>query len=141
MALKIAATTIVSEAIHLNLAGYRAGSPEKKAFLSLWTGTVGGVSYNDSLPLNFQVVENSSGIPRFSGTASFRKSSTSTDEDYFATNLQKADVWEMNFGGFQTPGAYRLVVTGIGCSLPFAISGGWWQDKAILSAKELYYQR
>ena len=50
-------------------------------------------------------------------------------------------VYEADFTSFNTPGQYRLVVPGMGASLPFLIDDGIAMDFARAYALGLYHQR
>jgi len=63
------------------------------------------------------------------------------DEGYNATPAPYRKVLMADFSSFNTPGEYRLVVPGMGASLPFLIDTGIAMDFARTYALGLYHQR
>jgi hypothetical protein len=83
--------------------GFRPAA-KKKALLSLWSGTAGGVSYDDiSSNFSFTIVDHVTGQTKFSGPVQLRKRASESDDAYGA-NLQKSDVYEMNFDSLTEAG-------------------------------------
>lgn len=114
---------VVSEAIHVNHIGYRADDPFKRAFLSLWMGSGGGLAYKVD---HFELIDAASGETVFTGpvTESFpadRAEGFSTERNFVG-----ADVHYLDFHEFATPGEYRVHVPGVGVSLPFRIGEATW---------------
>jgi endoglucanase len=126
-----------SEAVHVSHAGFAPGDG-KTAFLSAWQGDGGPISYPDGLP--FRVVEVASGRTAFSGkaVAGHRRGTPETER---GTDYTGADVYVLAFDALDAPGAYRVVVDGIGCSYPFRIDADVYREPMRLSAKGLFNHR
>ncbi|HWD91980.1 MAG TPA: glycoside hydrolase family 9 protein [Verrucomicrobiae bacterium] len=120
-------------AIHVNQEGYMPNY-SKKAMIGYWAGSMGEVS----LPVSsgFTLVDANSGATVFSGTLAQRLDS---GWNYSPAPYQK--VYEADFTSFTTPGQYRLVVPGMGASLPFNITDGIAMAFARTYALGLYNQR
>ncbi|MDQ3813321.1 MAG: glycoside hydrolase family 9 protein, partial [Armatimonadota bacterium] len=56
-------------------------------------------------------------------------------------NFNKTDVARLDFSSFATPGRYRVVVEGVGCSYPFEIGADVWRRAFWVQMKGLYNQR
>lgn len=127
VAFRFDAQRLVSEAIHVNLVGYHPAQREKYARLSLWMGTGGGLRYPETLP--FQIVDQDTAEVVFQGRTT--QISTPEDAEYIRhargqaipSNTHKAWVHALDFSALERPGNYRVVVPGIGASLPFRIAG------------------
>jgi endoglucanase len=109
----------VTEALHVNQIGYRPDDPFKRAYLSLWMGTGGG------LPLDaatFTLIDATTGQAVF--TAPITASFPASRDEAFATprNFVGADVHYLDFHAFRTPGTYRVQVPGLGVSPTFVIA-------------------
>src|SRR5258707_3698681 len=63
------------------------------------------------------------------------------DVGYNSTPAPYRKVLVADFSSFNTPGEYRLVVPGLGASLPFLIDNGIAMDFARTYALGLYHQR
>ena len=122
-----------SPAIHVNQEGY-GPTFAKKAMVGYYIGNLGEM--NVPLSSGFVLVDAKTGTTAFSGSLVQRVDSGWT---YSPAPYQK--VYEADFTSFSTPGQYRLVVPGMGASLPFSISDGVAMDFARAYALGLYEQR
>ena len=115
-----------SEAVHVSQLGFRPGDPSKVAYLSQWMGLGGGIRYDRYQ--RFHLVEDATGTIVYTGKVRFQHDGEPVvfhnhcrlngASDELTTHTS---VYEMDFSGFQTPGAYRVYVPGLGCSFPFTI--------------------
>ncbi|HET7623907.1 MAG TPA: glycoside hydrolase family 9 protein, partial [Verrucomicrobiae bacterium] len=121
-----------SPAIHVNQEGYMPGY-SKKAMVGYFAGNLGEMAVP---AVSFKIVDATNGSTVFQGALTPRPDSGWT---YSPAPYQK--VYEADFTSFNTPGQYRLVVPGLGASLPFYISDGIAMDFARAYALGLYEQR
>ncbi len=122
-----------SPVIHVNQEGYVPGFP-KKAMVGYYLGNLGELDV-DPAP-GFTLVDAQTGQEVFRGALSFRP-----DVGYPYTPLPYQKVLEADFTSFNTPGAYRLAVPGLGASHPFVIDEGIALNFARAYALGLYHQR
>jgi hypothetical protein len=122
-----------SPAIHVNQEGYMPNYP-KKAMVGYYLGNLGEMDIAASL--GFKLVDAATGAEVFQGSLVAR-----TDVGYNATPAPYRKVLMADFSSFNTPGEYRLVVPGLGASLPFLIDSGIAMDFARTYALGLYHQR
>ncbi len=122
-----------SPAVHVNQEGYMP-TYSKKAMVGYYAGNLGEVSIPASA--GFKIVDASSGAQVYQGSLVQR-----TDSGYTYTPTPYQKVYEADFTSFSTPGQYRLVVPGVGGSLPFLIHDGVAMDFARAYALGLYHQR
>jgi hypothetical protein len=105
-----------SPAIHVNQVGYVPALP-KKAIVGYYLGGFG------ELPIptaqGFQLISTATGSTVFSGPLTHR---SEVGWLYLPSPYQQ--VYEADFSAFQTPGQYKLVVPGLGASLPFYLTDG-----------------
>lgn len=121
-----------SPAIHVNQEGYLPEYP-KKAAVGYYLGNLGEMP----IPTNrFSIVDARSGAAVFQGTLTLRP-----DVGYTYTPTPYQEVYEADFSGLETPGQYRLVIPGMGGSLPFRIDEGIGMDFARIYALGLFHQR
>jgi hypothetical protein len=120
-------------ALHVNQEGYMPAYV-KKARVGYYTGSMGEL--NVPTTGGFKIVDSETGAQVFQGTLTLRKDVGYT---YVPTPYQK--VYEADFTAFTTPGEYRLVVPGMGGSLPFMIHEGIAMSFARTYALGLYHQR
>jgi hypothetical protein len=119
-------------AIHVNQEGYLPAFP-KKAMVGYYLGSAG------ELPIvtnTFLLVDAQSGATVYQGTLSQH-----SDVGYVYTPTPYQTVYQADFGSFTTPGAYRVVVPGMGGSLPFRIDEGIGMDFARTYALGIFEQR
>jgi hypothetical protein len=122
-----------SPAIHVNQEGYIPGQP-KQAMIGYYAGSLAEVSIPASA--GFDLVDASSGAQKYHGSLAQR---ADVGFSYSPTPYQQ--VYEADFSSFNTPGEYRLVVPGLGASLPFLIDKGIGMAFARAYALGLYHQR
>ena len=119
-------------AIHVNQEGYIPAFP-KKAMVGYYLGNFGEMV----VPTNtFFLVNVQSGALAYQGTMTARP-----DVGYIYTPTPYQQVREADFSSFTTPGEYRLMVPGMGASLPFRISDGVGMAFARTYALGLFHQR
>ena len=121
-----------SPAVHVNQEGYLPAYP-KKAIVGYYAGNLGEMTVPGT---GFQIVDANTGEKVFLGTLVPRRDIGYT---YSPTPYQK--VYEADFTTFNVPGQYRLVVPGLGASLPFRIDEGIGLAFARAYALGLYHQR
>ncbi|MDQ6631049.1 MAG: glycoside hydrolase family 9 protein, partial [Verrucomicrobiota bacterium] len=121
-----------SPAIHVNQEGYLPAYP-KKASVGYYLGNMGEMA----VPTNsFSLVNAQNGSTVYQGTLTLRR-----DVGYTYTPTPYQSVYEADFSSFTTPGAYRVVVPGMGASLPFRIDEGIGMDFARTYALGMFHQR
>lgn len=127
-----------SEAIHVNLVGYAPAAPHKAADLYHWMGDGGPRNYTafQGNPVYVYNVDTDVATP--AGTVAFWMAGGS-DVGWY--NLTRSDVWRADFSTFTTPGTYRLVVEGVGCSQDFKISDDVYADPFLISLRGYFYMR
>jgi hypothetical protein len=121
-----------SPAIHVNQEGYLPAYP-KKAAVGYYLGDMG------ELPIatnKFFVVAAQSGAVVFQGPLTLRK-----DVGYKYEPAPYQNVYEADFSSVTTPGEYRVLVPGLGASLPFWINEGIAMDFARTYALGMFHQR
>jgi endoglucanase len=139
---------VVSEAIHVNLAGYDPDDVHKIAYLSSWNGftprpdaadagTAAPQTYDG--PLGFQVIDDQTGRSVLSGMTKLGTPAGETTN--FSLNFAATDVWEMDLSGLKTTGSYHIVVDGVGRSPTFDVSDMHWTDIFKTSFTGFYHQR
>lgn len=127
-----------SEAIHVNLVGYAPQAPHKAADLYYWMGSGGARDYT-SLQGNQVFVYNvDTKVATKAGVVDFWMSG-GTDVGWY--NLTRSDVWRADFSTVTTPGTYRLVVEGVGCSQDFKITEDVYADPFLISLRGYFYMR
>ena len=122
-----------SPAIHVNQEGYMPGYT-KQAMVGYYAGNLGEMSIPASA--GFKIVDANTGAAVYQGSLVQR---LDTGYTYAPTPYQQ--VYLADFTSFTTPGEYRLVVPGLGGSLPFMIHDGVAMDFARAYALGLYHQR
>ena len=121
-----------SPAIHVNQVGYLPLLP-KKAMVGYYLGSAGELP---AVTGGFSLVDSRSGATVFQGTLTPRP-----DAGYSYTPTPYQQVLEADFSAYQTPGEYKLVVPGLGASLPFLIDEGVAAAWARTYALGMYHQR
>lgn len=123
----------LSAAIHVPHVGYAPGSV-KKAAVGVWMGTLGELPVPEGT--TFQVQDASTHAVVFSGHL------TATHESGFENEVEpNREVREADFTHLDRPGAYRLVVAGLGASIAFRIDPGLPALLTRTLALGLYHQR
>lgn len=119
-------------AIHVNQEGYLPSFP-KKASVGYYLGNLGEMT----IPTNrFFLVNNQSGAAVYQGTLTLRP-----DVGYTYTPTPYQQVYEADFSSFANVGVYRLMVPGMGASLPFRIDEGIAMSFARTYAVGMFHQR
>lgn len=121
-----------SPAIHANQVGYIPGAA-KRARIGYYLGSVGELDLKSE---RFQIVYDRTGKVVFQGPLKVR-----ADKGWTYSPAPYQRVLEADFTAFQTPGKYRLLVEGLGSSLPFRIDEGTAAAFARTYALGLYHQR
>ncbi|MBU1534902.1 hypothetical protein KKF84_06255, partial [Myxococcota bacterium] len=127
-----------SPAVHTNLVGYLTDTPHKAADLYHWMGDGGPRDYAgfEGNTVSLYDVTNAASIPV--GTVNFWKDN---GNDVFYYNMLQSPVWNVDFSAFNTPGTYRLVVEGVGCSEDFVIDAAAYRAPFEVSVLGYYYMR
>jgi hypothetical protein len=121
-----------SPAIHVNEEGYEPSLP-KEAMIGAFLGSLGELEVPSQ---SFQLIDTFTGHTADTGTLRPRR-----DVGFVKPPLPYQAVWEADFSAFTKPGLYRLLVPGLGASLPFRIQEGVAMDFARAYALGLYQQR
>ncbi len=134
-----------STAVHVNQLGYLP-QRAKFGYLTQYAGTEGAVKEKSadvdfSGATTFRVVDAASGATRWEGTPALSKTCVDKDGQAVRDRLSDSRVWEMDFSAFQEPGRYRLVVPGVGASLPFSISPKIYNQAFGVLMRGAYHQR
>ena len=119
-------------AIHVNQEGYLPAYP-KKAIVGYFLGSAGELPI---LTNTFLLVDAQSGATVYQGTLMQR-----SDVGYTYSPTPYQTVYQADFGSFTNAGAYRVVVPGMGGSLPFRIEEGIGMDFARTYALGIFEQR
>ena len=120
-------------AIHVNQEGYLPNYP-KQAMVGYYLGSLGEMPVPASA--GFEVVDAITGATVFQGSLTQR---ADAGFEYSPTPYQQ--VYQADFSAFSTPGQYRLVISGMGGSMPFRIDEGVGMCFARAYALGLYHQR
>jgi endoglucanase len=138
-------TKLHSDAIHVNNIGYSTAAAQKYGYLYHWLGDKGSLDLTAFANQNFRLADSTTGNTVFTGTVQFRKSKSNAETtqpgETPANNFSAADVYEMDFSAFNTPGNYILVVDGIGASFPFRIDDDVFREPYYWTMKGLYQNR
>ncbi|ERP39049.1 cellulase N-terminal Ig-like domain-containing protein [Chitinivibrio alkaliphilus] len=130
--------SVVSEAIHVNLVGYKASPSIKAADLYHWMGDGGGRDYSDFEGNTVYIYDVEAESYTEVGTVDFWMSNQSEGHHY---NFIESDVWNIDFTGFETPGRYRLAVEGIGASQKFTIHDNIYYEPLRVNTLGHFYMR
>jgi Glycosyl hydrolase family 9/Cellulase N-terminal ig-like domain len=122
-----------SPVIHVNQEGYAPSLP-KKAMVGYYLGDMGEMDIPASY--RFALVEARSGATAYVGRLAPRP-----DVGFKTTPVPYQKVFVADFSDFAKPGEYRLLVPGLGKSLPFLIDEGIAMGFARTYALGLYGQR
>jgi hypothetical protein len=122
-----------SPAIHVNQEGYVPSLP-KKAMVGYYLGDMGEMDIPAAS--GFAIVDARSGESVYTGGLTVRR-----DVGYRTAPTPYQKVFVADFGDFTRPGEYRLLVPGLGASLPFLIDDGIAMGFARTYALGLYGQR
>lgn len=128
-----------SEAIHVNVLGYTP-TEAKAADLYLWLGEGGQRDYKSFEGKKVYLYNVKTGKKSTVGKVSFWKAATESALEANKKNMTGSDVWNIDFNA-TTPGRYRLVVEGVGCSMDFDISNELYREPFRYSVRGYYYMR
>jgi len=120
-------------AIHVNQEGYLPGY-SKQGMIGYYAGSLGEMPISGNA--GFELVDAATGARVFQGPLTPRP-----DVGYQYTPAPYQQVYQADFSTFSTPGQYRLVVPGMGGSMPFRIDEGVGMCFARAYALGLYHQR
>ena len=120
-------------AIHVNQEGYLPNYA-KQGMVGYYAGSLGEMP----IPTNagFELVDAITGAQVFEGSLTLRQ-----DVGFEYTPAPYQQVYQADFSSFSTPGQYRLVIPGLGGSMPFRIDEGIGMCFARAYALGLYHQR
>jgi hypothetical protein len=121
-----------SPAIHVNQEGYVPGF-SKKAMVGLYLGSLGEMEISAG---TYTLRNETTGLEVYQGTLVRRP-----DVGYTYEPTPYQSVFEADFSAFNTQGNYRLIVPGLGASMPFRIHRGIAMSFARAYALGLYHQR
>ncbi|HOK04814.1 MAG TPA: glycoside hydrolase family 9 protein [Victivallales bacterium] len=128
-----------SESIHISQIGFLPETA-KRGFLSCWAGTMGAIDFSEAAKTGFEIVDKN-GNSAYKGRLVLRRRADETGDDAYKNNFQGCDLYEFDFSDLRTPGEYRAVIPGIGCSFPFKIGNDVFANAYKTTVKGLYYQR
>jgi hypothetical protein len=116
----------LSDAVHVNLIGYRPDAPAKYGYVYAWRGDGASLDVQDLVGKRFDLVNTKTGASVFTGKVAFRKDKTNAETQQMGEtpsgNFLGADVAECDFSAFSVSGSYVLKVEGVGRSRAFPIS-------------------
>lgn len=134
-----------STAVHVNQLGYL---PEraKISYLTQYAGTEGAdkekpIDIDFSGVTSFRVVDAITGETRWEGTPALSKVCQGAEGQVKPDRLSESRVWDLDFSAFREPGRYRIVVPGVGASLPFSISPKIYNHALGVLLRGAYHQR
>jgi endoglucanase len=126
-----------SEAIHVNLVGYIPASPSKAVDLYYWMGD-SSRNYKPYEGKTVYLYNVATKEKQQVGTVAFWKKSAGEAQGY---NFTQSSVWNADFPGVTTPGAYRIAIDGVGCSQDFIIADDVFYDPFKVSVMGFFYMR
>ncbi|MEM1298576.1 MAG: glycoside hydrolase family 9 protein [Pseudomonadota bacterium] len=138
----------ISEAIHVNLAGFDPDDAVKTAYLSSWNGfdydpdhERGGEGVPQSFApgLTYSVIDEGTGQTVLTGQTTLAQAVGQGSN--FWQNYALTDVWQMDLSDLTEAGDYHVVVEGVGRSQSFEIADDHWDDIFDLVFKGYYHQR
>ncbi len=121
-----------SPAVHVNQEGYVPAWP-KKASVGYFIGSLGELAVADK---RFELVDAATGDVVYKGSLTSRR-----DVGWNLNPAPYQRVYEADFSDFKAEGEYKLVVPGLGASLPFMIDEGIGMNFVRTYAQGLYHQR
>lgn len=127
-----------SEAVHVNLVGYVPDPTIKSADLYLWMGDGGARDYSSFEGNKVYVYDVNGQQSTEVGQVTFWRASANDASGY---NLTRSDVWNADFSSFTTPGTYRVVIEGVGCSQDFVIDDNVYYHPYMVSVQGFFYMR
>lgn len=130
----------MSEAVHVNIIGYKPSTPVKGADLYLWMGDGGQRDYSSFMGKKVYLYNVDNGHKKQVGKVGFWKKASAYNEEATKRNMTGSDVWNIDFRE-SVPGRYRLVVEDVGCSMDFDIKNDVYQQPYEFSVRGYYYMR
>lgn len=139
-------STTRSEAVHVNLLGYKPTALEKFGYVYHWLGDKGGVDLKAYEGAKFALMDQETHKTAFTGKLKFRFPANQPETAHQSDspphgNFLNADVYECDFSTFTKPGRYVLAIQGIGCSFPFEIADDVYRSAFQIVARGLYHNR
>lgn len=131
--------TSKSEAIRVNIYGYLSDESIKAADVYMWMGDGGARNYASFEGNDVFIYDVTAGTHQKVGTLSFWRNNAG--ETTHGHRMIQSNVWNADFTGFNTPGTYRLVVDGIGCSEEFEIKPDAYYNPYLVSTRGFFYMR
>lgn len=130
---------MVSEAIHVSQLGFRPDDTVKRAFVSLWAGSLGPISFTPGT--SFHLIDETDRKTVFTASITLKKKLDQQDEDSYHKNYSGCNVYILDFSSFSTPGRYHILIDGVGCSRTFNIQRKIWRKPMYLVLRSFYHQR
>ena len=116
----------LSDAIHVNIIGYRPDAPAKYGYVYAWCGDGGSMEVQGLIGKRFELINIKTGQAVFEGKVAFRKDKKNAETLQVGEtpngNYLGADVAECDFSEVQQEGSYVLKIEGVGRSRAFPIS-------------------
>lgn len=129
----------VSPSIKISNTGYQQNAVHKFADVYMWMGDGGERDFSRLNGSNFYLYNVNTDKKAFSGKLQFRMANI--PEPQFGKDLTMADVWECDFSAFNQSGEYKLVIEGIGSSVPFTIEKNAFDEPFKVAMQGMFYQR
>lgn len=129
-----------SEAVHVNVIGYRPSQQTNAADLYLWLGDGGQRDYSDFEGKRVWLYNVVTHENKEVGKVKFWKKQSQHVNEANGKNNTGSDVWNIDFPR-TAPGRYRLVVEDVGCSLDFDVSQDIYFEPYKTSLRGYYYMR
>lgn len=129
-----------SEAVHVNIIGYKPTQETNAADLYLWLGDGGQRDYSDFEGKSVWLYNVNSQEKEEVGKVTFWKGQGEYVNEANGKNNTGSDVWNIDFPRI-APGRYRLVVEDVGCSLDFDVNPDVYFEPYKTSLRGYYYMR
>ncbi len=136
-----------TQVIKVNQMGYHPHAKHKQAYMAEWMGFSVGKQKEGFVDFSefkeFHLINGNSEI-EFTGSVVLSQSQQEKDKsnnggEFY--NLNKADVYLMDFGAFKKEGAYKIYVPGLGVSWPFRIYKELYLDLFKIGMNAILFQR
>ena len=128
-----------SPSIKISNLGYETSAVHKTADVYAWMGDGEGRDFSRLTGTTWHLYDVKAKRSVHSGKLRFYMAHRV--EPWFGKDFTKADVWECDFSAFRTPGQYRLVVEGLGCSPVFTIGDRLFEEAFKVAMQGMFYQR
>ena len=126
-----------SESIHLNINGYSTSSVVKSTDVYQWMGDGKARDYNSFAGNQVYLYHIDTKTKTEAGKLEFWKPNQRETQH----NFTQSDVWITDFHTDVTPGNYRIVIEGIGCSDDFEIKDDIYKVPFDVSVRGFFYMR